>query len=132
LCLSIKAFYAFANLCAAARRRPNGTAARRFPLVPANAGAQSGFPRAREMSERSPDCATRNPGLTAIACPGFRFTQSGLRLLIPANQRCQNETPYRRSRSSHRRRLTASPLSEFRDKPQMSLCSSGLGLLSKL
>jgi hypothetical protein len=44
-----------ANLCGDARRRPNCTAARRFPLVPANAGTQSGFPRAREMSERSPD-----------------------------------------------------------------------------
>jgi hypothetical protein len=54
-----------ANLCAAARRRPNWTATRRFPLVPGNAGTQSGFPRAREMSERSLDCATRNPGLTA-------------------------------------------------------------------
>src|SRR5580704_10131416 len=69
LCLSIKAFYAFANLCAAARRRPNGTAA--IPLVPANAGTQSGFPRAREMSERSPDCAARNPGLTARLAPDF-------------------------------------------------------------
>jgi hypothetical protein len=37
-----------ANLCAAARRRPNCTAALRVPLVPANAGTQSGFPRARE------------------------------------------------------------------------------------
>src|ERR1700684_3718047 len=59
------------NLCAAARRRPNCTAAGRFPLVPANAGTQSGFPRAREMSERSPDCATRNPGLTARLAPDF-------------------------------------------------------------
>ena len=48
LWLSIKAFYAFANLCAAARRRPNCTAAGRFPLVPASAGTQSGFPRVRE------------------------------------------------------------------------------------
>ena len=32
----------------AARRRPNCTGAGRFPLVPANAGTQSGFPRARE------------------------------------------------------------------------------------
>jgi len=40
------------NLFAAARRRPNCTAARRFPLVPADAGTQSGFPRAREMSEQ--------------------------------------------------------------------------------
>src|SRR5580704_858024 len=37
-----------ANLCAAARRRPNCTAAGRFPLVPTNAGTQSVFPRARE------------------------------------------------------------------------------------
>ena len=59
------------NLCAAARRRPNCTAAGRFPLVPANAGTQSGFPRAREMSERSPDCAKRNPGLTARLAPDF-------------------------------------------------------------
>src|SRR5580700_10589305 len=43
-------FLCCANLCAAARRRPNCTAARGFPLVPANAGTQSGFPRAREMS----------------------------------------------------------------------------------
>ena len=48
-------FLRCSNLCAAARRRPNCTAARRFPLVPANAGTQSGVPRAREMSERSPD-----------------------------------------------------------------------------
>jgi hypothetical protein len=46
-------FLCGANLCAAARQRPNCTAARRFPLVPANAGTQSGFPRAREMSERN-------------------------------------------------------------------------------
>jgi hypothetical protein len=41
----------FLSLCesfAAARWRPNCTAAGRFPLVPANAGTQSGFPRARE------------------------------------------------------------------------------------
>src|ERR1700682_4361440 len=31
-------FLCFANLCGAARRRPNGSTARRFPLVPANAG----------------------------------------------------------------------------------------------
>jgi hypothetical protein len=37
-----------ANLCAAARWRPNCTAAGRFPLVRANAETQSGFPRARE------------------------------------------------------------------------------------
>ena len=48
-------FLCGANLCGAARRRPNCTAAGRFPLVPANAGTQSGFPRAREMSERSLD-----------------------------------------------------------------------------
>src|SRR5271156_98556 len=59
-----------ANLCAAARR-PNCKAAGGFPLLPANAGTQSGFPRAREMSERSPDCATRNPGLTARLAPDF-------------------------------------------------------------
>jgi hypothetical protein len=66
-----RGFLCCANLCAAARRRPNCTAARRFPLVPANAGTQSGFPRAREMSERSPDCATRNPGLTSRLAPDF-------------------------------------------------------------
>jgi hypothetical protein len=71
LCLSIKAFCAVANLCAAARRRPDCTAARRFPLVPANAETQSGFPRARDMSERSPDCAARNPGMTARLAPDF-------------------------------------------------------------
>ena len=71
LCLSIKAFYAVANLCAAARQRPDCTAAGRFPLVPANAGTQCGFPRAREMSERSPDCAARKPGLTARPAPDF-------------------------------------------------------------
>ena len=41
-------FLCCTNLCGAARRRPNCTAASRFPLVPANAGTQSGFPRARE------------------------------------------------------------------------------------
>src|SRR5580698_8841511 len=41
-------FLCRANLCATARRRPDRTAAGRFPLVPANAGTQSGFPRARE------------------------------------------------------------------------------------
>jgi hypothetical protein len=64
-------FLCCANLCGTARRRPNGTAAHRFPLVPANAGTHSGFPRAREMSERSLDCATRNPGLTARLAPHF-------------------------------------------------------------
>ena len=62
-----------ANLFGAARQRSNCTAAGRFPLVPANAhaGTQSGFPRAREMSECSPDCAARNPGLTARLAPDF-------------------------------------------------------------
>ena len=46
-------------------------ARQRFPLVPANAGTQSGLPRAREMSERSPDCAARNPELTARLAPDF-------------------------------------------------------------
>jgi hypothetical protein len=41
-------FRCSANLFGAARRRPNGTAAGIFPLVPANAGTQSGLPRARE------------------------------------------------------------------------------------
>ena len=41
-------FLCSANLFAAARRRPNCTAAGRFPLVPTNAGTQSVFPRARE------------------------------------------------------------------------------------
>jgi hypothetical protein len=66
-----ESFRGCANLFAAARRRPNCTAAGRFPLVPANAGTQSGFPRAREMSERSRDCAKRNPGLTARLAPDF-------------------------------------------------------------
>jgi hypothetical protein len=63
--------------CAAASEL-HGT--RTFSLVPANAGTRSGFPRAREMSERSLDCTTKS-GIDGEACPGFRFTQSGLRLL---------------------------------------------------
>jgi NAD(P)-dependent dehydrogenase (short-subunit alcohol dehydrogenase family) len=47
LCLSIKAFYAFANLCAAARRRRNCTAAGRKPR---------------------PGFATIDQEFTAIAC----------------------------------------------------------------
>jgi hypothetical protein len=43
-------FLCCANLCAAARRRPDCAAAGGFPLVPANAGTQSRFPRARQMS----------------------------------------------------------------------------------
>ena len=43
-----KGFLCCANLCGAARLLPNCTAAGRFPLVPANAGTKSGFPRARE------------------------------------------------------------------------------------
>jgi hypothetical protein len=41
-------FLCCANLFAAARQRPSCTAARRFPLVPANARTRSGIPRARE------------------------------------------------------------------------------------
>jgi hypothetical protein len=50
-------FLCRANLCAAARRRPNCTAS-------------------VARIERQ-----RNPGSSREACPGFRFTQSRLRLL---------------------------------------------------
>ena len=80
-------FLCCANLCAAARRRANCTAAGRFPLVPANAGTQSGFPRAREMSERSPDYAARNPGLTARLASDFVSLNPGYACYRPRTNR---------------------------------------------
>src|ERR1700692_3343340 len=70
LCLSIKAFYAvriFARLHGGFRiaRQPvdfRSSLRTRGPVwIPACAG----------MSERIPDCATRNPGLTARLAPDF-------------------------------------------------------------
>jgi hypothetical protein len=60
-------FLCGANLCAAARRRANCTAARRFPLVPANAGIHSGFPRARQLAERCVGWVERSD--YAVAAP---------------------------------------------------------------
>jgi hypothetical protein len=60
-----------ANLFAAARRRPNCTAAGRFPLVPCECGDPVWIPACAGMSERSLDCATQNPGLTARLAPDF-------------------------------------------------------------
>jgi hypothetical protein len=61
LCPSTKAFYAFANLS----RLHVGV---RIAQQPVDFRSS---PRTREMSERSPDCATRNPGLTARLAPDF-------------------------------------------------------------
>ena len=61
-------FLRFCESFAAARRRPNCTAAGRFPLVPANAGTQSGFPRAREASGAGP----KWPTMTDSAKPIMR------------------------------------------------------------
>jgi len=71
LCLSIKAFYAFANLCGAVRRRANCTAAPWASARPRERGDPIWIPACAEISERSSDCATRNPGLTARLSPAF-------------------------------------------------------------
>jgi hypothetical protein len=92
-------FLRFCESFAAARRRPNCTAAGRFPLVPANAGTQPGLPRAREMSERSPDCAARNPGLTARLAPDFVSLNLGYACLRPAEASLQ--MPWRPMTARH-------------------------------
>jgi hypothetical protein len=110
-------FLCHANLCAAARRRPNCTAAGRFPLVPANAGTQSGFPRAREMSERSPDCAARNPGLTARLAPDFVSLNPGY-ACSPIDANCSARAP-----AINNRPFRASPLSvdHYRASPWLAV-----------